>query len=118
MMGILLIAGITFSCSTPHKTTADGTSNGDPGDKSDTAIVQPDAEGKSFETAVLIKEKMESKGIHAEYVWIGQHYTNCKIVRQSLSIRNKKPYDVVTIEFEDSSKQDIYFDIFKYYGHW
>jgi hypothetical protein len=84
---------------------------------SDTAVVVSPGDGKSFETAVLIREKTEDKGIHAEYVWISEHYTNYKIVRQSLSTWNKKPFDVITIELGDSSKKDIYFDISRYYGH-
>lgn len=118
MMGILLIAGITFSCTTGQKTISSGTSNGDPKTSRDTVMVKLVADGKSFETAVLIKERTESKGIHAEYVWIGEHYTNYKVVKQSLSNRGKKPYDIITIEFADGSTQKIYFDISKYYGHW
>jgi hypothetical protein len=118
MMGILLIAGITFSCTTGKKTATNGSSNVDPKTSQDTVMVKPVADGKSFETAVVIKERTESKGIHAEYVWIGEHYTGYKIVQQSLSNHNKKPYDIIAIEFGDGSTQKIYFDISKYYGHW
>jgi hypothetical protein len=103
LIATMLLAGIAISCNTPKNTSA---------------VNQPLADGKSFETAVVIQEKSETAGVHAEYQWIRDHYSNYKVLGQSLKDHGKKPYDVITIELADGDKRDIYFDISKYFGHY
>ena len=95
----LLIAVIVCACS-PTKNTI---------------TIVPPGDGRSFETAVLIQETSESAGIHAEYQWIRDHYTDYKVAQQALVSHKKKPFDVITIQFSDERKQDIYFDISKFF---
>jgi hypothetical protein len=113
----MLIAGIALSCNPVKKTTNDTPVYSNPTADSSIAIAQAVADGKSFETAIVIHEKTETPGVHAEYQWIRDHYSNYKIVLQSLATHGKKPFDIITIELADSSKQEIYFDISKFFGH-
>ena len=83
--------------------------------KKDSAVVNSQEDGKSYETAIVIHKTTESAGIHAEYQWIRDHYAEYKVIMQSLSYHNKKPYDVITIQFSDERKQAIYFDISKFF---
>ena len=67
ILSCFLVSVIVLSCSSGKK----GFNN--------VVIISPN-DGKSFETAVIINEKSESAGIHAEYQWIrdqgGGHYCN------------------------------------------
>jgi hypothetical protein len=105
---------IYYSCSPGKKTTA---TQNDPNQISgrDTVIVLSPGDGKSFETAVLIKETSESAGVHAEYQWIRNNYSGYKVAQQALVSHKRKPFDIITIQFNDNRKQDIYFDISKFY---
>jgi hypothetical protein len=113
MMVVILISGIAISCNPTKRSTM----NVPPDSLSSSAISQTIANGKSFETAIVIQEKTETPGVHAEYQWIRDHYSNYKVVLQSLATHEKKPFDIITIEFTDSSKKEIYFDISKFFGH-
>ena len=113
LMAVMLIAGMAIACN-PAKNS---TKNPPPDSLSSSAVSHLMADGKSFETAIVIQEKTETPGVHAEYQWIRDHYSNYKVVRQSLSSHGKKPYDIITIEFADSTQQEIYFDISKFFGH-
>jgi hypothetical protein len=73
-------------------------------------------DGRSYETAVVIHEKSETAGVTAEYQWIRDHYSNYKVVQQSLNSHGKKPYDIITIQFSDERKQEVYFDISAFFG--
>ena len=113
MMVVFLISAIAISCNSTKRSTT----NPPPDSLSSAAISQTIADGKSFETAIVIQEKTETPGVHAEYQWIRDHYSNYKVVQQSLATHGKKPFDIITIEFTDSVKQEIYFDISKFFGH-
>jgi hypothetical protein len=105
---------IYFSCTPGKKTTA---SQYDPNQTTsrDTVIVLSPGDGKSFETAVLINEASESVGVHAEYEWIRNNYSGYKVTQQAQVDHKKKPFDIITIQFADDRKQDIYFDISKFF---
>ena len=73
-------------------------------------------DGTSFEKAIVIQEKNESTGVHAEYDWIRQNYPGSKITMQALSRQNKKPYDIINIVTAEGKEISIYFDISGFYG--
>lgn len=74
------------------------------------------ADGLSYESAVVIQEKTEMKGIKTEYAWLAEHYPGYKLISQSLSTYGDKPYDIITIKTKKGEKKQIYFDISKFYG--
>jgi len=117
LIAVILIAGISISCNSGKKTTTSASANNNPNSVNSAAVVHAPADGKSFKTAIVIEEKTETAGVNAEYQWIRDHYSNYKVVKQSLVSSGKKPFDVITIEYADGSKQDIYFDISKFFGH-
>ena len=115
IIATVLFAVIVISCNSGKKISNRGTESNLVVDSS--AVVQTSADGKSFETAIVIQEKSETPGVNAEYKWIRSHYSNYKVVQQSLATHQKKPFDIITIELADGSKQEIYFDITKFFGH-
>jgi hypothetical protein len=114
VIGITLFAVIVVSCNSGKKIAANGS-----GVKNlnDTTVSQSAADGKSFKTAIVINENSEMAGVHAEYQWIRDHYTDYKVVKQTLVSQGKKPFDIITIEFADKTQRDIYFDISNFLGH-
>jgi hypothetical protein len=110
----LLFSLLLLSCSTSKK----GLNNAPIGSDSlsaQTAISNPTGDGKSFETAIVINENSDSKGVSAEYQWIREHKSNYRVIHQSLVMHGKKPYDIITIQYSDDTKEDIYFDISKFF---
>jgi len=97
---ILIIAVAISSCSTSKKVSSNSSTG----------------EGLSYATAIVITEKTESTGVNAEYKWIKEHYTNYKIMGQSLNMNDKKPYDIITIKLSDGKELPLYFDISNYFG--
>ena len=95
---ILLIITVLSSGCVTHKNATTGTNA-----------------GESFETAVIIREKSETKGVPAEYKWINKHYPSAKVVSQSLNFHDKKPYDIIKIRYKGKTK-DVYFDISNFFG--
>jgi hypothetical protein len=79
-------------------------------------IVAGKQDGLSYETAVVIKEKTEAKGVPAEYKWLAKHYPGYKLEHQSLMTDRDKPYDLMAIVLADGSRLTIYFDISHYFG--
>ena len=73
-------------------------------------------DGSSFEKAIIITEKNESAGVHAEYEWIKNHYPGYKRGMQALSHFKQRPYDIISITTSEGKEIDIYFDISKFYG--
>ena len=80
------------------------------------SIPKPSDDGLSFETAIVITEKSETKGVDAEYNWIREQYTGYVVKGQSLKNHDKKPYDVITITFPDGRDLPLYFDISNFFG--
>jgi hypothetical protein len=79
-------------------------------------VPKPSDDGLSFETAIVITEKSETKGVTAEYNWIREQYTGYVVKGQSLQNHEKKPYDVITITFPDGRDLPLYFDISNFFG--
>ena len=100
LITILIITVLSTGCAS-HKNTTETT----------TGTIT----GESFNTAVIIKEKSESKGVSAEYKWIYNHYPSAKVISQSLTFHDKKPYDIITIKYKGKTK-DVYFDISNFFG--
>jgi len=73
-------------------------------------------DGSSYENAIVIEEKTETKGIDAEYEWIRNNYPNSKVNRQSLDFYKDKPYDIISISTETNENKDIYFNISNFFG--
>ena len=115
LIAIILIAGISVSCNSGKKAAANTSTKNN--SNSDRTIVHAPADGKSFETAIIINKNTEKAGINAEYQWIREHYSNYHVVKQAIVYNDDKRFDVITIEIADGSNQDIYFDITKFFGH-
>lgn len=73
-------------------------------------------EGSSIETAVIIDENTETKGIAAEYKWLQKHYPGYKKKSQSLLHKNGIPYDIITIKTANGKQKQIYFNISNFFG--
>src|SRR5262245_13070798 len=101
LWSIMLFTIFAVSCTTPKESVTNTTSTQD---------------GLSFETAVVVKEKQEGKGVNAEYKWLKEHYPGYRSEGQSLAWNKKTPYDVISIVLPDGKKLDVYFDISKFFG--
>lgn len=82
------------------------------------AVPEDQQDGSSYEKAVVIKEKNESKGVAAEYAWLREHYPGYKSKGQSLNHKDKKAYDIITIVTRDGDEKQVYFDISGFFGRW
>ena len=115
LMAVVAIASLIFSCSPPHGKLASESTGRDAKTIRDSTNVLSSADGASYETAIVIEENTEAKGVLAEYDWIREHYKNYTVGMQSLNIHNKKYYDVISISFTDGSEKDIYFNISNFF---
>ena len=77
---------------------------------------KPTDDGLSYQTAIVITEKSETQGVHAEYAWIDNHYSNYKVNGQALVTNDKKPYDIITITLSNNTELKLYFDISNFFG--
>jgi len=111
ILSLAIAFGIT-SCSSSKKTPTT--------EKSPVATTAAsttyDADGSSFEKAIVIKASSETAGINAEYGWLKKKYPGYKTKSQRLTYHDKKPYDVITIETAEGNTVDVYFDISKFFG--
>ena len=73
-------------------------------------------DGSSYENAVVIKEKTETKGVDAEYKWCAVNYPGYKRKMQALDNKGGKLYDVLTIVTADGTEKKVYFDISNFFG--
>jgi hypothetical protein len=110
----LLFSLLLLSCS-PSKKGLSSAPIGSDSTNTQRAISSPMGDGKSFETAIVINETSDPKGVSAEYQWIRENKSNYRVIHQSLVIHGKKPYDIITIQYSDNTKEDIYFDISKFF---
>lgn len=131
---VLIVAALATNCSSAKRTT--GTSSAKTenssanvsdaaktdvasANPSDTApVANPDAvmDGSSFEKAIVIDKKKEVEGVAAEYAWLKQNYPGYSMVKQSLSNKGKKQYDVLVIKTKEGEEKTIYFDITNFFG--
>ncbi|MCX6246625.1 MAG: hypothetical protein NTW10_02725 [Bacteroidetes bacterium] len=105
----LILIILTFQSCTSSK---DATSTKSPSKKSEYSL----RDGTSYEKAIIIFEKSESVGVHAEYEWLNNHYPGYKAGKQALTNYKKKPYDVISITTTEGKELDIFFDISNFYG--
>ncbi len=77
---------------------------------------QISAWGLSFNTAVIINETTETKGVNAEYAWLKKNYPGYKTKSQSLVSYDKKPFDIITIGTQAGDELKVYFDISNFFG--
>lgn len=78
-------------------------------------------DGKTMETAIIVKAANERDGIAAEYAYVatlyGQVRSNWNLVAQYSSSKNNKQYDVLKIKLTKNDQiVEIYFDITEFYG--
>ena len=105
------------SCSSSKKVTKTSNQHLNP----QTVTVQnttPSSEqdGSSYEKAIYITEKTETTGVHAEYEWLKKNYPGYTMIKQSLTYKGSKPYDILKIKTKDGDEKDVYFDISNFFG--
>lgn len=107
LLAILIALTILFpSCST-SKSAGSSASN----------TMASGSEGSSTAMAIPVNETSETKGVAAEYKWLGKHYPGYSSEGQALLFSKEgHPYDLIHIKTADGKKKDIYFDIIKFYG--
>jgi hypothetical protein len=93
-----MLIGLMISCSTTKKVGE-----------------QPVADGTSYEKAIIINERNEQAGVHAEYTWLKAHYPGYKLKSQELSFNKKKPYDILHILTDYGQEVVVYFNISKFF---
>jgi hypothetical protein len=77
---------------------------------------QVEKNGSSFENAIFIGEKTETKGVAEEYAWLREHYPGYVSKGQTLSEHKNKPYDIIRIVTQNGEEKSIYFDISNFFG--
>jgi hypothetical protein len=105
---ILIIVFLAFSCSLFDKYTETSIT--------DSSLYLPEKDGLSYEEAVVINEHKASRGTSAEYTWLRKNYPGYRILQQTSTYHNNKPYDIITIITRDKDTVDFYFDISAFYG--
>ncbi len=79
--------------------------------------VTPTEPGASTETAIrLTGVKGEMSGIHAEYVYIAEHYPGWNTKDQSVLEQDGRMYDRIDIVGPRGEKKAVYFDITDWFG--
>lgn len=109
---VLLLSIVFVSCSSSRKNVSSTNNSG----QLEMSKANPDADGSSFEKAIVIMEKSETVGVNAEYKWLKDNYPGCTTKGQALVFNNKRPYDILTIKTKDGEEKKIYFDISNFYG--
>lgn len=112
MQKILLFAAVLVAAAcTPSKKAITSKPNA-----AAVGSVADSRDGSSFEKAIVITEKSETTGVHAEYEWLKVHFPGYKMGSQSLSQYKGKPYDILSFETAEGEKKQIYFDISNFFG--
>lgn len=106
---LALLALVTlYACAHRHTTSTKSVAP----TTQDTAV----RDGSSMQKAIIIQEITETPGVAAEYKWIKANYPGYGTQKQSLTISNKVPYDVLHIKNAEGDEKDIWFDISHYFG--
>ena len=114
---LLFLAALSIASCTSRKHTGSSIAASQSSNRSYTRSVPKDTDdGLSYETAIVITESGEGKGVAAEYAWIRNHYTGYTIKKQALTSHNKKPFDVITLALSDGKDLPLYFDISNFFG--
>jgi hypothetical protein len=104
---IFLVASIAACSPSKHTVSSQSTTQ---------TPSNPNADGSSYEKAIVIQDKSETTGVAAEYKWIRDNYPGSESQGQALMNNNSKPYDVITIKTSDGTIKKIYFDISNFFG--
>ncbi|MDZ4758934.1 MAG: hypothetical protein SGJ10_12455 [Bacteroidota bacterium] len=80
-----------------------------------TTYAEP-ADGSSYEKAIVINEKTETKGVQTEYKWLSEKYPGYTFVSHKLMTYNEQLYDIITIKTRKGEKQELYFEILSFSG--
>ncbi|MER3499236.1 MAG: hypothetical protein C4308_11695 [Chitinophagaceae bacterium] len=112
-----MIAGVFLASCSPGKKSAASTSNLSQTTQT-SANNQTARDGSSFETAIIIEEKTEGPGVKAEYTWLRENYPGYTLIRQSLSHKDGRHYDVMEIETKNHERNTIYFNITNFFAKW
>src|ERR1700759_2124662 len=104
---LLLAAGLSQACS-PSKKTGSASAQ--------TQAATGENDGSSYEKAVVMHEKNETDGVHAEYAWLRKTYPGYTFIKQSLLMHAGKSYDMLEIKTKDGETKDVYFDISGFFG--
>jgi len=81
------------------------------------APAQTAQEGRSIETAVLIRGDSGSiGGVASQGEWLRQHYPGWQRVRQALMRREGRRYDRIDLESPSGERVSIYFDVTGAFG--
>jgi len=115
---ILCFSIMLASCSSSKKATSNNGNTQSTTETTTTSSGTSKQDGSSFENAIVIKEKTEKPGVDAEYIWLKKNYPGYKLIRQSLSSKEKNYYDVMEIKTADGENKTIYFDITNFFGKW
>ncbi|MFD2147517.1 adenosylhomocysteinase [Mucilaginibacter antarcticus] len=83
--------------------------------KANTTVVAQ-ADGSSYEKAIVINASGEMQGIKAEYDWLKQNYPGYTRKGQSSGSYNKRQYDMLQFTTADGNAKTIYFDITSFFG--
>lgn len=67
-------------------------------------------DGSSYEKALIVKS------ISEEYKYVKKVCLNCQFLSQSLSYKNNKPYDILTLKKPDGKKVSYYFVFSFFFG--
>jgi len=106
---IFTISCLIIACSTTKRISNEQTNQNN-------ISITTENDGSSYEKAIIINERSESKGVGAEYAWLRQNYPGYISKGQSLNFNEKKPYDIITILTAKGIEKKIYFDISKFFG--
>lgn len=109
-----------LSCSSSKKTAKSGSASFLKKGSSDPAkiVSGPEADGSSYEKAIVITAGSEGIGVQAEYDYLAKTYPGYKKGGQSLNNKDGKAYDVLHITLADGSAKNVYFDITDFFGKW
>jgi hypothetical protein len=74
------------------------------------------ADGRSFETAVVIEASTEAEGVRAEYAYVRRAYPGWTSAQQALLHHGQRNYDMLTLVSPSGETKQIYFDITSFFG--
>ena len=107
---VLAFAMLVSSCSTTKKSTSNSQT------VNSSTVSNPEADGSSFEKAIIINKKNETDGVAEEYKWLREHYPGYTFRSQSLNYKDKRSYDILKIKTQSGEEKSIYFDITNFFG--
>lgn len=81
---------------------------------------QPERNGESIETAIIIEADSTAQGIPMEYAWLEEHFgergRDWEFLMQALLQHEERSYDRLDIRLADGTDKSVYFDITSFFG--